>query len=183
MFLHRVKHMTLVEHLKERHIDLDLHDVWIDERNSVITFPLWNLSGRMCGFQQYRPFATKEKRNNPREGRYYTFHPAKTVAVWGLESFNRDGPIYVTEGIFDAARITEKGGAAVAVLCNNPHRDIRNWLNSLGRTLVAICDGGLAGRKLAKVGHEAVFMPEEYDLGDASEEEVMSIIEQYRNLR
>lgn len=170
---------TLLEHLKERHLDVDLHHPVLDEAERVVTFFLWNLSGQVVGYQQYRPEATKEKKNNPKEGRYFTYNPKATIAVWGLESLHfTPRVVFVTEGIFDAARLTEKGYSAVAVLSNDPKKDVRNWLASLGRTVVAVCDDDAAGKKLAKLG-DASFVLEGHDLGDATDDEVNEILSKF----
>jgi hypothetical protein len=164
--------MNLLQHLKDRHLDLALHTAWVDEEEQVVTFPLWNLSGQMVGYQQYRPGASKMAQNNPKEGRYFTLRKQPTVAVWGLESFHiRSDVLFVTEGVFDAARLTERGLPAVAVLSNNPSMDVFNWLHSLGRKVVVVHDNDKAGLKLAKFGHAAVTTGEK-DLGDSSDEEV-----------
>ena len=98
-------------HIHNRHVDTDLHRVWVDDESRVAVFPLWNLSGEMTGYQAYRPDADKVKKND-KYGRYYTYRGLKlvrnhnkTVAVWGLESWNLSNTLFVTEGIFDAAAL------------------------------------------------------------------------------
>jgi DNA primase len=172
---------SILQHLVSRHVDLNLHRPVMDETERVATFFLYNLSGQIVGYQQYRPDASKDKKNNPREGRYFTYRPKHTIAVWGLESLDlRNGLVFVTEGIFDAARLTELGQPALAVLSNDPSVDTRNFLNCLGRRVVAVCDPDRAGRKLAKVGHHAEIMPAEHDLGDAPAEFVRQLISKYQ---
>lgn len=173
--------MNLKQHLRERHLDLELHRPMLDEAEGVATFYLWNLSGQIVGYQQYRPFASKSFDNNPREGRYFTYRNRHypTVGVWGLESFYlTPGVLFVVEGVFDAARLTELGVSAIAVLGNDPQADTRNWLMSLNRLIVVVADNDKAGRELAKFGHVAVFT-EDHDLGDSSEEFVNSLIQKY----
>ena len=75
---------SLSEHLSSRHVNFFLHKVWLNEENRVATFPLYNLSGLMVGYQMYRPGASKERKNDPREGRYFTRKSEGTLAVWGL---------------------------------------------------------------------------------------------------
>lgn len=170
--------MNLTEHLKQRHMDLNLHRPIVDEVEDLATFYLWNLSGQLVGYQQYRRSGEKKPQNNPREGKYYTYRRKEDLAVWGLESFNNPGSLFVTEGVFDACRLTEKGCAAVAVLSNNPSQDVRNWLMSLARRVVVVADNDKAGRMLASCGHEAVFTYEK-DLGDSSEDFVNSLVQHY----
>ena len=171
--------MDLLQHLKDRHVDLQLHRPIIDETESVCTFLIWNLSGQLTGFQQYRPGAPKTCRNDPRSGRYYTYHHKNRISIWGTESLHlTPGVLFVTEGIFDAAHLTKLDVSAVAVLSNNPSGDVYNLLHSLGRRIVAVCDNDPAGRKLAKFGHHAVFTKEK-DLGESTDDAVQQIINQF----
>ena len=164
--------MDVLEHLKTRHVDLTLHTPSI--ASDTATFMLYNLSGQLVGYQQYRPFADKKKSNDSK-GRYHTWYKDK-VAVWGLESLHlTPGVVFVTEGIFDAARLTECGVSALAVLSNNPSRDVKNFLSSLGSVIVAVCDNDAAGRKLAKLGDVVVYT-EDKDLGDSSQEFVDALV-------
>jgi hypothetical protein len=64
---------TVLEHLKDRHLNVELHRPFVDEVERVATFLLWNLSGQCVGYQQYRPEGEKKPRNNPKQGKYYTF--------------------------------------------------------------------------------------------------------------
>lgn len=168
--------MDLVQHLKDRHCDMDLHHPVLDQEEGVVTFYLWNLSGAMVGYQQYRPEAYKEKKNNPKEGRYFTMRKSPTVAVFGVESLHlRSDIVFVTEGCFDAMRLSELGYPAVAVLSNDPSKDVYNWLHSLGRKVVVVHDNDKAGLKLAKFGDFAVTTGEK-DLGDSSDTEVQTLL-------
>ena len=123
----------------------------------------------MVGFQQYRPDASKVAQNHPREGRYFTYLKSKALAVWGLESFHlTPNVLFVTEGIFDAARLTHRGVSAIAVLTNNPTRDLCNRFACTGRLIVTVCDNDEAGRKLARFGDRAFYTAEK-DLGESSD--------------
>jgi DNA primase len=86
--------------------------------------------------------------------------------------------VFLTEGIFDAARLTERGYSALAALTNNPTKDLRNWLSMLNRKVVAVCDNDAAGRRLAKFGDVAVFT-EDKDLGEADDAFVTRLLETY----
>ena len=170
---------TILEHLKERHVDLNLHRPWIDEDERVAVFYLYNLSGSIIGYQQYRPDADKMKDNHPKEGRYFTYRKQPTLAVWGVESLHlTPHVVFLTEGVFDAARLTERGYTALAVLTDDPTKDLRNWLSMLNRKVVAVCDNDKAGRRLAKFGDVAVFT-EDKDLGEATDEYVTRLLETY----
>lgn len=173
--------MTVLEHLHSRHFDTNVHTVWIDEAEGVATYPLWNLSGQMVGFQQYRPSATKKKDNHPRESRYFSWRKAKVVGVWGLESWKFSNVLFVTEGVFDAARLTSRGVSAIATLSNDVDDSLKRWLWTVRRfrTVVAVCDNDAAGRKLAKCGTLSHVMEEGKDLGEASESYVTELIKKY----
>lgn len=170
---------SLHEHLQQRHMDIDLHRPVIDEENRVATFFLYNLSGQIVGYQQYRPDADKKPQNNPKEGRYYTYRKQPTVAVFGVESLHLSPcVVFLTEGIFDAARLTEKKCSALAVLSNDPSNDLKNFLFFLGRKVIAVCDNDVAGKKLAKFADEAIFT-EDKDLGDSDQKFVDDLVKKY----
>ena len=167
----------LKEHLKSRHLDLELHRPVLDEVEGVATFYLWNLSGQLVGYQQYRPAGEKKPQNNPKQGKYFTYRNQPTQTVWGVESLHLSpGVVFVCEGVFDAARLTERGFSALAVLSNNPNQDLGNWLTCLNRKVVTVCDNDDAGRKLAKFGNCCVFTTDK-DLGDSDTEFVTSLVE------
>ena len=166
----------LEQHLKSRHLDLVLHRPVLDEENNVVTFYLWNLSGQLVGFQQYRPDGEKKKKNSARDGRYFTYRKQPTHAVWGVESLDLSPDVvFLTEGVFDAARLTERGYSALAVLSNNPNADLKQWLKTLNRKVVAVCDNDAAGRRLAKFGDVSYFTTEK-DLGDSDDSAVDDLL-------
>jgi len=173
--------MTVLQHLESRYLNTNLHRVWVDEAQGVATFPLWNLSGQLVGYQQYRPSANKKKDNHPKMSRYFTHRKNKVVGVWGLESWSLSNTLFVTEGIFDAARITYTGSfSAIALLSYDVSATTKAWLWSVRRTrkVVAICDNDSSGRRLAKYGHVAHIV-ESGDLGDASDSYVSCLIKNY----
>jgi hypothetical protein len=166
--------MKVRQNLESRHLDIQLHRPVIDEVESIATFYLWNFSGQMVGYQQYRPFVLEKKTNDPRSSRYFTLVKQPTIAVWGLESFYlRNDVLFLTEGVFDAARLTYLGFPAIALLSCDPKKDTRNWLMMLNRRVIAVCDNDAngSGKKLAKFGNEAYFL-ESKDLGDSTDDEV-----------
>lgn len=170
---------TLVEHLKSRYLDLELHKPVLDLENDLATFYLWNLSGGMVGYQQYRRTGLKKPQNNPKEGKYFTLRKQPTVAVWGVESLHLTPDLlFVTEGVFDACRLTQLGYSAVAALSNDPGNDFKNWLKMLNRTVVVVADNDSAGRKLAKYGDYVEFTTDK-DLGDSSPEFVQNLVNKY----
>ena len=170
---------TVIEHLKDRYVDLNLHRPWIDEDGRVAVFYLYNLSGAIIGYQQYRPDSDKTRNNHPKLARYFTYRTQPTLAVWGLESLHlTPHVVFLTEGIFDACRLTARGYSAIAALTNNPTKDLRNWLQMLNRRVVAVCDNDIAGRRLAKFGDVAVFT-EDKDLGEADDPFVTKLLKEY----
>lgn len=166
---------AVAENLKSRHVQDGLYPVHIDEDEGVATFMLFDLSGALCGYQQYRPAAGKEKKNHPREGRYYTYRIEGRIPVFGLETWRWSKPLFITEGIFDCVRIHNLGYAGVAVLSNDP-KHMRSWFRGTSRTILAVCDGGGDGIKLAKYGHRHVVCPDGRDLGEMSEAEVLRTV-------
>jgi len=175
--------MTVLQHLRSRHFDTELHTAWVDENEGVSTFPLWNLSGKLVGYQQYRPSGEKKMFNNPKEGRYFTFRKDRVVGVWGLESWNLSNTLFITEGVFDACRLTSRGYSAIAMLANDLDPSTKEWIYTVraSRFVVAVCDNDPAGRRLARHGHVA-HVVETGDLGDASEEYVTKLIKTYTGI-
>jgi hypothetical protein len=175
--------MDLAEHLRQRHLNLELHRVLLDEEVGVATFPLYNLSGQLVGYQQYNPLGDKKIFNSKLGGKYYTYRNKVqcTVAMWGLESFYQSsGPVFLAEGVFDACRMTEVGQSALASLSNNPPKDYGNWLGMLCRPVVVVCDNDVAGKKLAKFGNYVEVVPDGKDLGEAPDDYVRYLVEKYK---
>lgn len=168
--------MNMYQHLQDRHLNTHLYN-GVLVYDDVVVFFLWNLSGQLCGYQQYNPNATKEKRNHPREGRYYTsLHGdkyEKPLAVWGLESYNyRNDVLFITEGIFDACRFHNLGYPAVALLSSS-YKPYRNWLTSTGRKVYAVEDDhGSSLGPYTKIN----IPPHRADAGECTNEEILYAI-------
>ena len=141
----------LLDHLSQRY--LTESQVWNSDGDAVVQFPLYNLSGQLLGYQQYRPFAeTKQNPECPSEAKYFNYLPTNKVTAYGLESLNYDDPLlFVVEGVFDAVRFHNMGLNCLAVLSCDP-KHLKEWLRLLPFYKVAVCDGGAAGLKLAKYG-------------------------------
>jgi len=194
--------MDIVEQkLRDRHLQPDRYHVsWDDE---VATFLLFNLSGQIIGYQNYRWDADKQQDNDPRMSRYYKHVPKASrlevstpddcttypwvkrrekmqpLAVWGLETYNyRKDVLFVVEGVFDATRLHHLSLPCVAALSNDPKK-LLPWLKACGRHTIMICDGDKAGRKLAKLGNESVILPDGKDLGDMTDAEVEKVVEKW----
>lgn len=165
-----VEEMNLREHLRDRHCpDPDLYRSSIDEDGGTVTFPLWNLSGQYCGYQRYRPAAGKVKNNDPYLSRYFTWRPAGSLGVFGLETWSWTGPLFVQEGVFDAIRLHSRGVSAIATLSNNP-RFLDEWLYLTGRPVYSLLDGGAPGDLMARYCHRTVKLPEGHDAGSIPDE-------------
>ena len=169
--------LPLIEHLKSRHVDFSLHKFHLDY--PLAYFYLTNLSGQLVGYQQYNFLADKTRRNDPREGRYYTYKSEGTLVVFGVETLHlTPGLVFLVEGMFDAARLSSRGFSALAVLSNNPTQDLKGFLKCLNRKVVVVYDNDSAGKKLAAFGNEAVCLDSK-DVGDASEEELDQLLRKY----
>lgn len=177
--------VDFVQHFKDRHLDPDRYHVYWDE--NVACFLLFNLTGKIVGYQQYRPFAPKTLNNDPILGRYYTFVPkilglpdgrkAQDLACWGLETLHyRKDILFLTEGIFDACRLHNFGLPAIALLSNHP-KPFSGWLSMIkDRIKIAICDNDLAGKKLARLGDRHVFTSGK-DLGEMTDIDIQHMVE------
>lgn len=137
--------------------------------DETCTFPIYTLTGKMIGFQQYRPNAPKTRKNDIKYGRYHTYLMSGYAGFWGLESYDYQPSIlFLVEGIFKAARLHRFNLPAVALLGNDPTH-LKNQLYLTGRSLIAICDYGDAGKKLAKMGHVSFSCPDGLNLDDMTD--------------
>ena len=167
--------MNLPEHLVSRSLDVSQYSVSWDAE--TVCFMLFNLSGQLVGFQQYRPEASKAPSNDPRQSRYFTYCRDQ-IGVWGLETYHwRTDVLFFTEGVFDACKLHNLGLPAVAVLSNDP-RKMRPWVACLPRHTIAVCDADAAGRKLAGLCDSALVCPFGKDLGDLSQKQVLDFVEE-----
>lgn len=173
-------HVTMIDmklHLAQRFF-VSEHYSGVVITDIDMTVLLWNLSGEICGYQVYNPNNPK-KASVPREAKYFTHVTEGKDAVWGLEtvSWNRE-LLFVTEGIFDAARLHSFGIPAIAVLGNNPSH-LSSWLSTLSCKTIAAVQGDKAGLMLALSTNEAVFLHEGKDVGDLAAEEFDTIFLPY----
>ena len=163
--------LEMLKHLESRWLDVAKYpNVTVTEE--MVTFPLFNFSNKMVGIQIYNPTQPKKEVGDPRLQKYFSYvtKPCASknaeLAVWGLETVHWDDPIlFLTEGIFDAARLHYFGLPAVAVLSNNPTH-LSGWLMALPSTKIACVQGDAAGKKLAKFGDLRVMLPEGRDVSD-----------------
>jgi len=153
-----------------------------DEEERVITFPLYNASGKMTGYQEYRPDASKEKNNVRGESRYWTYVTKGELGYWGHHSLKEDvSALFITEGVMDAARLTSLGCQAIATLSNNPKhmkRLIDIWKSKY--FVVTLLDNDAAGQKLANFGHAAYIMDD--DVSSASDQELDKMFKDVKDM-
>ena len=168
---------TLQKHLIERGMDITKYPIAYDPDEGIITFFLFNGTGQLVGYQQYRPSQpSKQKKNDPKSGRYYTYLPKETDGVFGLDVLDpTDRTIYIVEGVFKAAVLHRLGYNAIAVLTSHPKR-LRPWFKILRQTwnLVAIGDNDEAGRKLVNIVKQGFQSPT--DLDEMSDEDIHSLL-------
>lgn len=142
---------TLADHLERRNFPLVFHpDTVLNHEERTVTFPLWDLSGRMTGYQQYRPDSKDKKSNNKEHARYYTHNDRWKSVMWGTNTIQWNKPfIFVQEGVFDACPFHHFNIPAVAILSYN-NVEAYKALRSTGKKLFTIADGDKSGRKLLK---------------------------------
>ena len=171
-------------HLLKRWFDVSKYpNVIVTDED--VTFPLFNLSGKMIGYQKYNPSLPKLRGNDPKQMRYYTWVTKSAVgklselAVWGLETVSWDDSLlFITEGVFDACRLHWNGLPAVAVLSNNPV-NLASWLRTLPSTKIACVQGDAGGKQLAKYGDRQVWLPTGKDVGDLAAEEFATLFAEW----
>jgi hypothetical protein len=178
---------VLRDHLLSRGLNPDQYSVILDEDKCIATFLIWDLSGRLVGYQRYNPKGIKHVRNDKTFSdhlKYFTyagvegdeFHASKKKLIaWGFESFKvGQRVLFITEGIFDAVKLHNVRLPALAVISNDP-KHLQSLFKALGRTIIAVCDRDNAGSKLANYADVALYVPKPYhDLGDMPQEEVSS---------
>jgi hypothetical protein len=177
--------MSIREHLISRGLNIETSPVIIDDENQIATFLLWDLSGRLAGYQQYNPFGTKDCRNDEKFRdilKYYTYAGEegeiknvckKKLVAYGFHTLEFGQKIlFLTEGVFDAVKIHNAGFPALAVLTNNPQH-LKSTISSLSRYTIAIRDDDKAGTMLKKCADVAFSVPAPYhDLGEMPQLEV-----------
>ena len=144
--------MNIIDEVNRRHRPPHVTNIWYDIDKCLATFPLYDVNGRLTGYQQYNPTTTEKKTNDPRSSRYFTYQPpVKNTGwpvCWGLEYIEHRDTLFITEGVFEAMRLIGMGYDAVAILTSNPHPLMVTQLYGLGYTRIVWCgDNDDAGRK------------------------------------
>lgn len=184
----------LADHLRSRGLDPNRTGVVVDEKTGIATFFLYNLSGKLVGYQHYNPagekgFSHKNSKVDKMLMKYYSYVVGRTndntkeIAVWGLDTYDLNIPyLFVVEGIFDAVSLHNAGVPAVALLANDPSKSTLGWIHTLPQKKIVIYDNdqaenkdkkNTAGLKLRKAGNVSYTVPAPYkDLNEMPQEEV-----------
>lgn len=170
------------QHLVNRDLSIFIDDVFINYPEQVVTFPLWNLSGRLVGYHTYRPDGPKHDHVKPHLAKYFTFVTKdgtkhSQMTPYGLPELDYSSPIVcLTEGIFDCLTVRRAGFNSLAALTNNP-KPLRNLLFMLPfPIIVGVLDGDSAGSKLSKCCTHTITCPPDKDANDMGRDWVRSQI-------
>lgn len=170
--------MNLKEHMLSRGWNPSLHqNVHLDEDAGLATLMLFapTRTGKLTGFQTYRPGAPKTrdgKGMHPRDLRYFTYTVDGEMPVFGGESLGfASDYVVLVEGVFDAMKLHSLGHPCLAVLGNNP-KQLRSFFNALSRKVVGVLDDDEPGKKLANFCDVYKVCPEGKDPGDMTLEEL-----------
>jgi hypothetical protein len=183
-----VEKESIKAHLKSRGMDLSRTALVYDEETKTANFFLYNLSGKLIGYQKYNPAGTKNpKSDTPKElWKYFTYATKEgtgsSIAVYGLETYDiKDKYLWITEGIFDVNKIHNAGEPGIAVLANNPSPSLKSWLNTLPQKKIVVCDNDEAGQKLKSVGDYFISAPMPYkDLGEMPQHKVDELVRTFK---
>lgn len=178
--------MDMYKYLKARRLDVSLYpSITVDSTIKTVTFPLWSLTGRFVGMQAHKPLAGGFQREKPSEARYFTLlpDPASRLTAFGVDLLDSTQKVlFLAEGVFDVSPLHCRGINALAVLSNNP-KHLKSWLHSLGYFLVALVEDDAAGKKLANIAHEAIYLEDGKDPGDMPDVWFDSLVNNYRGKR
>lgn len=147
-------------HLRSRYFDPKLYS-GLTITEDTCTFILWNLAGKLVGYQTYTPSLAQ----------YYTHTTKPTVggaselAVWGLETVAWNSKfLFLTNEVFDAARLHWNGLPAIAVL-EGDSMQLSEWLYTLPSIIISCVQKNRAGENLAKYGQQVIHLPAGDDIG------------------
>ncbi len=125
-------------HLVSRGMDINLYP-YASVDDEVACFPLYDFSGKMTGFHQYRPDGEKKAPNHPKYGRYWTYISPDNLGVFGLESLEFSETIYLVGGLFKASTLHRLGYASLHV-SGASYKHLKPQLALLNRPFLAIGD-------------------------------------------
>lgn len=111
---------SIREHLfQDRTCHWWIYNCTVSEEDRSATFYLFNTTGKIVGYQTYRPDMDKTS-GTKADNRYYTF--TRAFAPWGVETLETGRPLAITEGVFDATPLNLLGFSTLALLTSNPPR-------------------------------------------------------------
>lgn len=164
---------------------------WVDFDSEVVVFPLLTVDrSKLIGYQRYR-WNEPKIRGNQEHGnqRYFTYvsEAYKGMAIYGWDNCFGHGPLIVTEGIFDALKVTNCWWDCVALLTNQPTKQFKDWFRMVtrGRCVCAVLDQGEPTDRWLQLADYVWYPPSQYkDLGDMPLDEVRPFIEgQLQNVK
>lgn len=164
-----MKPSEVIDHLYERGMNPYFYNVSVFDDMAV--FPLYDFSGKMVGYQNYRPFAERNHKN-VHEARYFTYLPKATNGYFGTESLMSPGTVYLVEGVFKAGVLHRLGFPAVALMGSETKRHLTQ-LKLLGRPYVGIGDNDKAGMAFAKALNGFVSPT---DLDEMTDEAILELL-------
>lgn len=173
--------MKLLQHLEARGLNVEHYNVVLDEETMTATFLLYTLSGKLAGYQQYKPEAPKQSKElNPRDLKYFTWVNKETMVFFGFDRYDpKNGRLYLVEGVFDAVALHNLGLNAVAVLGNSGKgagAAVKDFLMALGVPTTAVVDGDVAGLELGKCADAMVVCPPGEDPASMSKTDLMDLL-------
>lgn len=163
---------SFLEHIQTRSFGLLGYDqdegiAWVDYEEEIVTFPLWNLSGQLVGYQQYNWDKPKARQNKPREQKYFTYTPKQTIGVYGIDMLpsNPRETVYLVEGVWEALVGWSFGLPCIAVLgvTSKPNKDLHNFISSLPYNVVSLCQPDKAGVGLSKLANRSLTLAADLD--------------------
>lgn len=176
--------MDFSEHLHNRGLRPWHHLLGLDHASETVHFPLYGPNFRLVGYQRYFWRGTKKSNSNQlgNAAKYFTWiTPAyRPYGVYGLDNCFGYGPLFITEGIWDAISIGNCWRDCIAVLSATPARELREWIQLLfgNRLIIAICDRDGTGGKLARIAHRALTIPAPWkDSNEMPEDELTKWLE------
>jgi hypothetical protein len=152
------------------------YDAFVDYPAEIVSFQIW-AGTKLVGYQRY-DWRGEKKVDNRKGGKYYTYvqDGHRQLSCWGTRDNFGHGPLFITEGIWDAVRIKNCYHDALAVFTNNPHKQLKQWLRMYAgsRPIVAICDNDAAGTKLGNAADLWFKVPlAGHDMNDMTDQEAM----------
>lgn len=173
----------ITSHLLQRGLDLrNYSSVYVSEEEYSATFLLWNLSGQLVGYQEYRPLGSKKEKKDLSKMKYRTqvgqgFHQP----VWGLESIlPTTKQIFLVEGIFDAAKLHQAGVSALAIFSSGSSRQLAQFLNLLPYRLISILDNDDSKKSFSSFSDRTLITPSPYkDVGEMPVSEIRTFLSEH----